>query len=282
MAQKIGEATVEEMKADNATVPAPLAGTVQALRDATLETNVASGRLDSANRIQTQQYHEAVKNDAALADRVGGVDRHGASRAVANAMDAESRTRQEAISAERKTMRDMKLPELEAEIRKTDISLERRLAASSMKNAVSNPKDLLETMATLSNNLQIATTPEEITVAKEMQQQFMEDVGGKLSMVIGGKTKGELAAGTYKGNVANEIIDTFNTGGLSGEKLAGMHYGELGVVNSVLANNKAKLDPGQAAKLKQSITQFNSAAARLGKGPAQNIAKPMGEIERRL
>jgi hypothetical protein len=285
MAQKIGEATVEEMKASDSKVPAPLANTVQALRDAGLETNVAAGQTDSAKRLQTQQYHEAVRNDAALAARVGGVDPHGASRAVANAMDAESRTSREAISAEKTTMRDMQIPALESEANNTSNSLERRLAASSMKNVVSNPKDILMTMDSLSTQLQTATASgnqQEIIVAKEMQQQFMEDVGGKLSMSISGPTKGQLAAGTFTGSVATDIVDTFNSGGFSGEKLANMHYGELGLVNKALDDNKALLDAGRAANLKQSIDQFNAAAASLGRGPAENIATPMNDIARRL
>jgi hypothetical protein len=285
MAQKIGEATVEEMKASDSKVPAPLANTVQALRDAGLETNVAAGQTDSAKRLQTQQYHEAVRNDAALAARVGGVDPHGASRAVANAMDAESRTSREAISAEKTTMRDMQIPALEYEASNVNNSLERRLAASSMKNVVSNPKDILTTMDSLSTQLQTATASgnqQEIAVAKEMQQQFMEDVGGKLSMAISGPTKGQLAAGTFTGSVAKDIVETFNSGGFSGEKFANMHYGELGIVNKVLDDNRASLDAARAANLKRSIEEFNAAAASLGRGPAENIAKPMEDIAGRL
>jgi hypothetical protein len=285
MVQKFGEARVEDMKADDAVVPADLAITVQALRDADLEANVAAGQIDSAKRLQTQQYHEAVRNDPALASRVGGRDPHGESRAVANAMDAEARTSREAISAEKTTMRDMQIPDLEAQANDTGNSLERRLAASSMKNVVSNPKDILTTMDNLSAKLQIASASgnqQEIVVAKEMQQQFMEDVGGKLSMAISGQTKGQLAAGTFTGSVADDIVETFNSGGFSGEKFASMHYGELGIVNKALDTNKTRLDASRAANLKRSIEQFNAAAASLGKGPAENIAKPMEDIASRL
>ncbi len=285
--QKLGEVEVENVKANRAALTGDAMLTGDALRASELEKRVADGQLDSAKRIQTQDFHKAVanKDDTSLATRVGGVDPHGRSRAVANAMDAESRTSNEAIGAEKKTMRDMQISDLELEANNVNNSLERRLAASSMKNVVSNPKDLLTTMDTLSDNLRAANASgnkQEITVAKEMQQQFMEDAGGKLSMVISGPTKGQLASGKYTGSVAEDIIDTFNSGGLSGEKLAGMHYGELETVNKALGDYKLALDRTQAANLKVSINQFNSAAASLGKGPTENIAKPMNDIASRL
>jgi hypothetical protein len=235
--------------------------------------------------IQSQEYAIAVERNARLAQSAGGVDPHGASRAVANAMNVQTKAASDIVTAEKTTMRDMQVSDLKLEAKKPTNSLERRLAAQSMINVVSNPKAILETMDDLSQNLQLATASgnqQEITVAKEMQQQFMADVGGKLSMAIGGETKGKLAAGTFTGSVATDVLETFNTGGFSGEKFANMHYGELGIINTVLNNNSASLDTGMKAKLKQSINEFNTAATNLGKSPAQNIAEPMADIESRL
>jgi hypothetical protein len=250
-------------------------------QQATTSKGIADSAAQMAQGIQTQEYAELIQNSPRRASMAGGVDIHGASKAVANAMNVATKASHDVVTAEKTTMRDMQTGQLQIEADNRNNSLERRLAASSMINAVSNPKDMLTTIDDLSNQLQTATAAgdaDEIKVVREKQQQFMQDVGGKLPMSIGGQTKGELAAGTFTRSSADDIIKTFNEGGYSGEKFANMSHHELAVVRDKLIANRASLDASRVTRLKQSITEFNSAAVALGKSPAGNIADPMRDI----
>jgi len=250
-------------------------------QNAVREKSVSDSAGALAQGIQTQEYAEAIERNAGLAQRAGGIDTHGASRAVANAMNIQTKASNDIIAAEKTTMRDMLGPQLGREASNKSNSTERRLAASSMKNSVSNPKDMITTIDSLSAQLTAAISGGNVTeerVVREMQQQFMEDVGGKLPMSISGQTKGELAAGTFNRSSADDIIKAFNQGGYSGEKFANMSHHELDVVKDTLIRNKASLDPVRMGDIKTSINDFITAAVSLGKSPAGNIADPMDKI----
>jgi hypothetical protein len=252
-------------------------------QQATTSKGIADSAAQMAQGIQTQEYAELIQNSPRRASMAGGVDVHGASKAVANAMNVATKASHDVVTAEKTTMRDMQTGQLQIEADNRNNSLERRLAASSMINAVSNPKDMLTTIDDLSNQLQAATAAgdtDEIKVVREKQQQFMQDVGGKLPMSTSGQTKGELAAGTFTRSSADDIVNTFNQGGYSGEKFANMSHHELGVIRDTLIANRASLDASRVTKLKQSITEFDTAAVALGKSPAGNIADPMRDIHR--
>jgi hypothetical protein len=300
-AQKIGEATIEEMKAADSRVPTPLAATVQELRDASLETKVATGQIDAAQRVQANTYNEKVMADAALAARIGGVDQYGAQRAVSTSTTAAFKVFDDAVSDERKTMtkiipskdeaiRNGLPPEqsLEHIMENTSESVERRAAAASMIIKGGADKDIIKTFDYLGQQaLQLQNDPAraaEFENIKSVQQQVAADIGQRKPTSIGQGTISSMGRGQFAGTFDEQVVSRTSGGKINAEALARTSADELVRMDAVYTAKAASGtltndDKIAFGKLSDSINKFRNDPLNKGKQPPQEIADLMDKIE---
>lgn len=289
-AQKIGEATIEEMKAADSRVPAQLAGTVQELRDASLETKIASGQIDAAQRVQANTYNEKVMADATLAARIGGVDQYGAQRATAQSTTAIHKVFDDAVSAEKATLSKTVASiasaqpgeeSLQGILENASESVERRAAAASMIIKNGGDADIITAFDYLGQkplNPSIDPTKQQEAFSS-LQQQFAADLGQRKPTSIGAGTMSDVARGKFTGTFETEAVKRVSGGKLNAEALARTSADELKDMVTIYGNNLSAIPPAERQALSESIYKFRNDPLNAGKQPSHEIGSKMDTIE---
>ena len=258
MHNKIENAEFEELKVNDLSVDnSNLGALANEARNNLRETNVAGSRATAAGRVQQQEEATEIGKtterhnpttgqmetvQSALAQRMGGVDPNGTSRAVASATAALDKQWGENVSAEKTTMSSMGIDDIMTTMKDTSISAERRAAAAGMVMARGGDQHVQAAL----DYLGTADRSSDPDIAN-VQKQVAHDIGGRKPFALGETDVSTLANGTYgldrDGNQTNgafndKLLGRIQAGKLGTNELLSMGTDELQRVTELAASGK--------------------------------------------
>jgi hypothetical protein len=95
--QLMDEVHWQEALGGSNVVPGMSADIADAARETARASNISNNRVDSAKRVQQQQYAELLKTSGRVAQRAGGIDPNGAARVKASAIATQNAATSDAI-----------------------------------------------------------------------------------------------------------------------------------------------------------------------------------------
>lgn len=252
------------------------------------DTRAAKERGRSAERVQTEQYVNALKSSGSpLATTAGGIDRYGATRAQASAIQADFKAFDEHVAAEKALLSDSGVladtggglspaaGSLDAMVRDTSLSVEQRSAAASRLISTGADKNIHEMLNYL------GTTSD--AGADTVMKQVGADIGARRPKSLGQADVSALTTGTYSGDFDTKVIGRIHNGKQSGESLSSASADELDRMIKVLsAPGSAPTTPeatASRAALASSIDEYYTSAATSGRQVPDEIKTKMDAIK---
>ena len=245
----------------------------QQMNQDALRTHVSQQRLNSANRVVTQEQAEAVEQDINLQATAGGIDtQYGAERAKAVATQTLHKAFDENVATEKTTFTGSTHDELLKSATDKPQSPERGAAAAGFIMGRNYREGHLQLLNAAGKMGQAATTPEEKEIVGSIQKQIIADMKQK-SFAVSDTAMGQLQIGTYGmdqpidpstgrpgrklGNINQELAERVGVK-LSPEGLVGLNPDELKRIQKMARGTlqgAPTLSASQLANLKDAINK---------------------------
>lgn len=215
--------------------------------------DIENSATNSATNIYKQKLNEDIASMPKLAHEMGGIDKYGAARAIANARANVEQTRNSNINSEISNLRAMQQSGNAVSILTTGTitdpisgavntaTMEQKIAALKLgvqSTNYGNQKAIADYIGDPTNGL----ANEDRLV---LQQEYFTEMikSGKIKS-LSGQDKGDLQTGTYSGKMDKKILNFFTSGKISPEMYQQIDKDELSdFVSNILPNSGILTNP---------------------------------------